>query len=435
VVRPVGYRDAIAPGLLRALSGLPRRNEPPPYVMVGAGSLGSKLLLHAARAGMAPSHIIDRNHLSPHNAARHAMLPTLGKLGPQFYGSKADEAVKAIKALGQHATGYEGSVVDILRDPALARTHLHKKNWAIVNSTASLVVREAFAAAPKQLELPRIIETALFGQASFGLVTVEGPKRNPDCGELITEAYEVFRTDKDARKGIFEAQDGLKWIVVGDGCGSLTMTASDARISLLAAPVAEMIQDLQRHGLPSTGRLALAKVTAQGRGLQWHDFNIPNYDRIVAEDGSGWHVSVSARARDKIAADVRRWRTVETGGVVLGRISEAARTFYIVDVLPAPSDSRRSRSEFVLGVKGLRRALTDYVRSTNGCLYCIGTWHSHLGNFGASTLDKSTARILALGRVSPSLMLIHTPAGFRAIAAEDSEASSDGNNIDALETA
>jgi hypothetical protein len=335
------------------------------------------------------------------------------------------------------ATGHDGNVVDILRDPALARTQLHKKNWAIVNSTASLVVREAFAAAPPQLELPRVIETTLFGQASFGLVTVEGPKRNPDCGELITETYEIFRTDKDARKGIFEAQDSLKRIVVGDGCGSLTMTASDARISLLAAPMAEMVQDFQRDGLPQTGRIALAKVTAQGRGLQWHDFNIPNYDRIIVEDGSGWHVSVSARARDKIDADVRRWRKVETGGVVLGRISEAARTFYIVDVLPAPADSRRSRSEFVLGVKGLRRTLIDYVRATNGCLYCIGTWHSHLGDFGASTLDKSTAQILALGRILPSVMLIHTPARFRAIAADaaDHEEFTDPRTTDKLETA
>ncbi len=324
-VRPVGYRDAIAPGLLRELSGLPRKSEPPPYVMVGAGSLGSKLLVHAARAGVAPSHVIDRGHLSPHNAARHSLLPTLGKLGPQFYGSKSDEAVKTIKALGQKATGHDGSVVDILRDPALARTQLHKKNWAIVNSTASLVVREAFVTARPQLELPRVIETTLFGQASFGLVTVEGPKRNPDCGELITEAYEVFRSDKDARKGIFEAQDSLNesWSAMAV---VLTMTASDARMSLLAAPMAEIIQAFQREGLPQTGRIALAKVTAEGRGLQWQDFNIPDYDRIVAEDGSGWQVSVSARARDKIAADVRRWRTVETGGVVLGRVSEAART-------------------------------------------------------------------------------------------------------------
>ncbi len=89
-------------------------------------------------------------------------------------------------------------------------------------------------------------------------------------------------------------------------------------------------------------------------------------------------------------------------------------------------------------MKGLRRTLSDYTRATNGCLYCVGTWHSHLGDFGASGLDKSTARLLALGRVLPSVMLIHTPGGFRAIAADaalDHAGSSDCQTIDTLETA
>ena len=429
-VHPTGLRDAIAAPLLRALSGLPRVMQPSPLVIVGAGSLGSKIAIHAARAGMARVHIIDRRSLSPHNAARHGLLPTSSPLGPQFMGGKADELAKAVRAFGQDATAHQGNIVDIVRDPALVHKHLHKKSWAIVNSTASLVVREALAASDNP-QIPRVIETTLFGQANFGLLAVEGPKRNPNCGELITEAYDVFRTDKDVRKGIFETADNLRRVAIGDGCGSLTMIASDARISLLAAPMAEMILNCQRDGLPQTGRIAFAKVTAQGRGLQWFDQNIPAYDRISTEDGSGWRVCVSARARDKIAEGVRKWRKVETGGVMLGRISEAARTFYIVDILPAPPDSRRSASEFILGVKGLRRTLADYVRSTNGCLYCVGTWHSHLWNCGPSTLDKTTAKILASGRIMPSLMLIHTPAGFRAIAAELADDDDEQGNSDA----
>ena len=234
-----------------------------------------------------------------------------------------------------------------------------------------------------------MIETTLFGQANFGLLAVEGPKRNPNCGELITEAYDVFRTDKDVRKGIFETADNLRRVAIGDGCGSLTMIASDARISLLAAPMAEMILNCQRDGLPQTGRIAFAKVTAQGRGLQWFDQNIPAYDRISTEDGSGWRVSVSPY-HDKIAEGVRKWRKVETGGVMLGRISEAARTFYIVDILPAPPDSRRSASEFILGVeKGCGAHLpTMCVARTDACI----AWAHGTAIFGTAALQRSTKR-------------------------------------------
>src|SRR5262249_15126128 len=115
---------------------------------------------------------------------------------------------------------------------------------------------------------------------------------------------------------------------------------------------------------------------------------------------------------------VRQWPGVETGGIVMGRISEPARCFYVVDTLPAPRDSRRTLNEFVLGTDGVQRMISDYAESCGYSLFCLGTWHNHLSVSGASVTDRNTAAIVGLARPAPSVLVIHTPGGFRALLAE-----------------
>jgi integrative and conjugative element protein (TIGR02256 family) len=128
-------------------------------------------------------------------------------------------------------------------------------------------------------------------------------------------------------------------------------------------------------------------------------------------------VRISARAHDRITADVGRWPNVETGGVLLGRQSDSAGAFYVSDVLDAPPDSTRTAGLFELGTQGLQKQIKEYLDRHKGTLYCLGTWHSHLAPQGASPTDRNTAKILGLSRAIPSVMLIHTPAGYRAILA------------------
>lgn len=101
----------------------------------------------------------------------------------------------------------------------------------------------------------------------------------------------------------------------------------------------------------------------------------------------------------------------------MGRLSEAAKTFYVEDILPAPEDSVRTAHGFVLGRQGTRRDITAFAESMRWSLYCLGTWHSHLEVSGASTLDRATAEAVALARLAPSMLLIHSPRGYEFILA------------------
>lgn len=106
---------------------------------------------------------------------------------------------------------------------------------------------------------------------------------------------------------------------------------------------------------------------------------------------------------------------VETGGYLIGTCSARLRTITVVDVLPAPADSRRSATLFVLGTAGAKAAIMQRHRESGNTLLDVGTWHSHLAETGASPTDRATARKLAEERAPPAVLLIATPASYCCI--------------------
>jgi hypothetical protein len=419
-VRAAGHRQAITPSLLRQLSDDHDNNlEKIAWIQLGCGSLGSKIALHLARAGRAPSIVIDRSYLSPHNAARHALVPRPGGMQASWLGDKAAALAEAIKGLGQDAEPVVGDVALITRDKARAGKALPKKAWAIVNATVSLTVREALGSIPDGIEISRVIETILFAAGRLGVVTVEGPRRNPDSLDLMAETYSVAREQDPLRALMFAEGAGLTRQSIGEGCGSATMPLSDARVSMFAAPMAEIVAGMQRESLPEGGGcIQIAVVGEDGISLTWSGYEVAPAVILRVQGSGGWRVRVSARAASKIDDEVARWPEVETGGILMGRMSEAARAFYITDILPAPEDSERSAGGFCLGTHGARRAISDYAESCGYSLFCLGTWHSHLAPSGPSATDRATAATVALARLAPSVLLIHTPAGYAALLAD-----------------
>lgn len=419
-VRPAAHRHAISAPLLRSMSGTKPTADIPQWVQIGAGSLGSKIAMHLARAGRAPAIVIDRALMSPHNVARHALVPTAepGQMEGLWLESKAVALADAIQSLGQSAKAHAEDVIKVTRDADRAKHLLPKKSWAIVNSTASLAVREALASVPEKVTIARVIETLLYADGRVGLFSVEGAARNPNTGDLLTETYALIREDATLRRLVFAPGDALRRETIGEGCGSATMVMSDARVSMMAAPMAEALTTLQVNGLPACGRVLLGLVSGDDLSQSWRLHDVPPWVPAVVDGREAWHVRIAERAHQKVVDEVARWPGVETGGIVLGRFSEAAQTFYLVDVWPAPEDSTRSATEFVLGTVGVRAALKDYVESTAYSLYCLGTWHSHLVESGPSSRDRATAEAFALARLMPSVLLIRTPTRYRALLAE-----------------
>lgn len=415
-VKPAVHRHKINRKLLAQISGTTKSFEEKPWILMGAGSLGSKLAISLARAGHGPRNVIDKSVMVPHNAARHAL--TLSSNSMQYQGSfnKADLLCDALAGLAQPAIPLVEDVLKILQSKGETR-RIFKRTATVVNATASLVVREALASTAGLC--PRVIETTLFAAGQIGMITVEGPERNPNAGDLISEFYYLIQLNEKLSSILFNSEtNGLSRQIVGEGCGSMTMVMSDGRLSLFAAAMSEFLLKRQNNELTSVnGEVLVSQLTDEGLGLQWQIHNILPVTKIQTAN-SNWKVRINQRVIKKIKEEISRWPQVETGGVLIGRVSESSRTFYVVDVMDAPEDSQRSENEFVLGIKGLRPKLENYSKMIDWSLYCLGTWHSHISPSGPSCTDVAVAKTLSIARPAPSILLVSTPAGFHALLAD-----------------
>ena len=409
-VRPAVHRSAITRSLLARMAGNTPTSDRPRWTLLGAGSLGSKLAVHLARAGNGPEVVVDKSAMTPHNAARHALLPMTNDMQLLWMDAKAHVLCGSLRGLGQEPRPMVANAIRVLRSQRQARQAWPKSSWAVVNTTASLVVREALAAT--DLLPTRVIETSLFAGGRVGLITVEGPDRNPNTNDLMAECYALLSEDKTLATVVFD-RNNMSRQQTGQGCGSLTMTMSDGRLSLFAAGMAEYLLAAQRDRLaPETGEILIGQLSKDGLGLSWRITKVaPTLFTTVTMGKEIWRIHVHQRAKTKIDQETARWPNTETGGVLMGRVSEASRTIRVVDVLDPPPDSTRSSAKFVLGTEGLWQQMNEYSEAVDWSLYCLGTWHSHLSSSGPSTTDLATAKTVSRERLTPFVFLINTPAG------------------------
>ncbi len=427
-VRAAAHRHTISRPLLAGMAGWPSTTDQPRWTLVGAGSLGSKIALHLTRAGNGPDVVVDRSVMSPHNAARHALVPVAGDMQILWMDSKARSLSRALRGLDQDATALLADAVTMAMDRQDTQGAWSEKSWAVVNATASLAVREAIGAS--KCIRSRVVEASLFAGGALGVITVEGPRRNPGTTDLMAEFYAVLQEEPELSSIVFDNGQALARQDTGHGCGSLTLAMSDGRLSLFAAGIAEYLLCRQKDGLPDEcGEVVIGRMSDNGLGVAWRAKRIPPVTVVETKNGSPWHIHLHHRALSKMQAEAGRWPNAETGGVLMGRLSEVSQVAHIVDVLDAPEDSERSSDEFILGKQGLGRSLEDYSTSVGWSLYCLGTWHSHLSPGGPSLTDRATARAVSLARLAPSIFVIRTPTGFEALTADGDDSMVPGADM------
>ena len=408
VVRPAMHREGISENLMREASGDKRVGPRAPWSLIGCGSLGSKLAIHMARAGCAPTSLIDRANMSPHNYARHAIYPTGGSSKYGLMGAKVSLLKDALAGLGRTPKDHDLDVVSYMTAQQSLGPLIDKDCFAVVNTTGSPTVRETLGATAYSGTRPRVVEACLLGYGEAGLMTVEGAGANPSTTDLICESTLEIHHRAELASVIFGTS--ATEIAVGQGCSALTMPLRDSKLSLFAAAFAERLYRLENDGPPADGGLLLlGRLGSDGLGQSWTERKIE--PRIVLQsDGSG--VRISPEVDRTIKQEIGLRRGSETGGILFGRYSDISQQFHVVGSLPAPPDSKFSRAEFVLGTEGLKRMLQKLIDGTAGALYPLGTWHDHLVPSGPSVKDRNTAILLSGLQYFPLLMLIHTPAGY-----------------------
>ena len=104
---------------------------------------------------------------------------------------------------------------------------------------------------------------------------------------------------------------------------------------------------------------------------------------VEAEVGS-WRVITDEGFVRKLSGIRTEHLPNETGGILLGAWDLVRHLVYIVDVVPAPSDSMEKSKSFIRGCCGLKKEVETALQRTGGMLQYVGEWHSHPDEYTAA---------------------------------------------------
>ena len=403
-VDAIAFRTPTSRDLLRRASGLKTDVDKVAFSFVGCGSVGSKLIVSLARAGVRPHLLADERLLAAHNTARHALLPHDAK----NLEGKAERLAEYIEDFGLAKPQVYGRDIRTFDFGSLPAAALGD-SAVIVNSTGSPMVRDVLTKRPIDA---RVLETALMNRGEVAFFTLEGVGRSPTSADLMCDCYERMRV-AGLLHGPTPEKDHL--LDIGVGCHSVTIAMSDARVSLVTDGVAQKLLSMNEAGLPASGIAGIAIIDPDGMSVQWKLDDVGPTQVATVHDSDDWTVRILDRAHEKILADVEKYPHLETGGMIVGSVSHLTREIFITDVLDAPSDSKRSAGRFELGTEGRAEAITQYQASGAQTLWWLGTWHSHLALSVPSQMDLNTADEFVGQLRGAAVLLIRHPGGYAAV--------------------
>lgn len=356
ILFPMEVLRSLDPAAARQQSGI--ADEGPQGVFVGAGSLGSAMLDLWGRSGWGRWTVIDKDHIKPHNLARHVAFA-------QHVG-----VPKAIALAELHAAVMHGAseVVPICADA----TDLSQETVKAL-SVATLVVD-----ASTTLEYPRLASTRDdFGRHVSVFITPDGnasvllAENEGRTIRLRTLEAQYYRTVIQEPWGANHLDGNLGTFWSGASCRDISTVLPYSRIVAHAAALAEQIQ--LTTSKPDAHIRIWSRAPESG-SVTAH--TVPVYPERRLSFGD-LDFFIDHGVEQKLREQREQCAPRETGGVLIGYYDFNINAVVVVDALPAPPDSESTVVSFERGVAGLPEAITEVARRTAGIVQYIGEWHSH----------------------------------------------------------
>lgn len=365
-----------------------------PYgVLVGAGSLGSAMLNLWSRSGWGEWSAIDKDHIKPHNLVRHvAFAQHVGEL-------KCD----VVAELNGAATDGAAAVTPVRGDACdLGAPHVQeamKKSTLVVDASAALEYPRLVSFHDN---LPRHASAFVTPSGNGAVLMLEDQQRVTRLCSLEAQYYRaLLRHDWGAKH--LEGNLGTFWS--GASCRDISVAMPYSRITAHASTLAEQIM------LCSRVKAACIRIwsrDAETGGVSVHDVPPAEERRLHFGDLTVFY-------DEWLASYLKSLRLAalpaETGGVLLGYLDFNVGAIVLVDVLPAPPDSRSSADSFERGTVGLAKAVQEASARTAGIVGYVGEWHSHPSGHSATPSRDDLVQLaeISLGMYGdglPALQLI-----------------------------
>ena len=331
-------------------------------VAVGAGALGSQVVLNLVREAFGKWTIIDNDELLPHNLARHALLPNA------IGFSKAQALAATISSLFEDESHSKHVVANIL-NPGKANKDLEiafKDAELILDCSASVPVARHLAR-DAQSEARRA--SLFLNPLGTDLVCIfEDPKRSLPLDGLEPQYYRAIIRTPDLAGHLIVNESRARY---ARSCADISFAIPSHLVAMHSAIGAQAVRSgyaLDRASVriwradPSTSSVAVIEVPL-----------FPSYRAKIGD----WTVVLDQWIIDHLHVLRSERLPNETGGVLIGMFDMSRQTVYVVDTIHSPPDSKEDPSFFIRGCEHLLERVQSISNKTAGELAYIGEWHSH----------------------------------------------------------
>lgn len=329
---------------------------------VGAGALGSQVVLNLVRMGFGMWTIVDSDILLPHNIARHALNPSdTGKW-------KAKSMADLVNSILQESAA-KGIPANVL-NPDAHRDDIENAFSAsdvIVDMSTSVAVSRWLAT---DVSAPaRRISMFLNPSGTDLVLLAEDKDRKVTLDRLEMQYYRHLICRSDRYVNHLGVQgEGIRY---GNSCRDVSSRIPQDAIAALSGIGSRAI----RLALASDqAKIVIWKSDEPWFGITADEVSVQD----VAKSKSGDWTIVTDRQVFTKALEFRAGKLPkETGGILVGSFDAQRKMLYVVDLLPAPPDSKEDRSSFVRGTEGVSEKRQEISDISAGWLDYVGEWHSH----------------------------------------------------------
>jgi integrative and conjugative element protein (TIGR02256 family) len=345
---------------------------------VGLGALGSQVFMNLWRSGFGQWTLIDRDWLLPHNHARHALIEGVGESKAMAMADQAakifpDQVPKSMAAdllvpgsqLAELEAAFQGSRV-------------------VIDCSASVAVGRQLA---RRFPGGRRISAFLNPSGTDLVILAEPEDRSVRLDQLEMMYYRAILENQKLHSHLVRSDQPVRY---SNACRDLSAVVAQDHIALHAAIASRAIRRFL--GNPA-GAIAIWRANPDGTVDR---LDVPIVAAIEVSLG-GWRIVFDAAVKRVLRTYRSRRLPNETGGVLLGAFDLDRKSVFVSDVLGSPDDSREWPTVYIRGSAGLRLAVQDAERLTQGGLEYVGEWHSHPDRFSgeASSTDKRALRLLS----------------------------------------
>lgn len=331
-------------------------------VAIGAGAIGSNLVVNSMKVGIGRWTIIDGDVVLPHNIVRQTQAAHAVGL------PKAHALARDAGMLLAEEDGAAGIIANILKpgdhsgeiDAAFAAADL------VVDLSASPAVVGHIA---DHGGVQRAASFFFNPDGSDLVILAEDPGRRLRIDEIEAQYFLACGIDPLLAGHLAAARiDRLRY---ANACQDLTRPLPPWQVHMLSGLAAGRLLALLGDEAASARLWRLDPATGAVVSVV---LALASVQRI---DGDPIRLSIS----EEVVRTMRCLRAQrapnETGGILVGSFDLTRNILHVVAALPAPPDSRQSPTFFIRGAHNLRPMMDALAQGSAGQLHYVGEWHSH----------------------------------------------------------